>query len=665
MFLLLFACNGPEQTDVGLETELAPSPRLYRLTHTQWENSVADLFLLDEPSGYADGFIGDTLSEGFENDAEALEVGSTLFRDYQRAAEALASDLVEDAERYPLVVEEDARSSATGVEFEESVLGSEGTATEGAAEGDTWDLWSNGTWTADIELPATGDYVVGALVYGSDCGDEVFATMDLSVDGEALVSAYETSASATWVEVELELSAGTHEVEVAFLNDCWEPAAGYDRNLWIEQVSVRGEYSALGESAATLDDAEDWIRRFGQKVFRRSLSEDEVDAYVALFEQGPALVASGDDFADGVELVLSALLQSPHFLYRVEASRGLGARIPLSDFEVAAKLSFALWATTPDDDLLVLAERGELHTPGQVRAEARRMLEDERAAEVLADFHAQLFDLDDYANIYKADERWDEGLNEDLREEMERFIAYTVVDSDGGLRDLLTSRTAFLSADLAELYGVDAADWSQVELDPAERSGFLTRAGFLASEAGSKHPSPIHRGVFLNRKVLCTSLPPPPDDVTALPALEEGTTNRERVEAHTGAGTCGEGCHSSLINPLGYAFEGYDALGVTRTEDNGQPVDTTSSFTFVHGVEEFSGAIELSDVLAESSEAHRCYAEHQLSFTLARAPGDDDEARISELGEQSFDADLSVSDLVVELVSSEDFLCRSQQPEFR
>ena len=655
MFLLACA-PGPERTDIAL-VAAAPSPRLYRLTHRQWELSVRDLLFLDD-SGYSEAFIGDTLSEGFDNDADSLEVGSTLFRDYQRAAEGLAADLVDDHDRYLLVVPEDRRDGPTGEPFSQRFSGAEGEADEGAQEGETWDLWSNGSWWVDVELPASGDYTLTAEVYGSDCGDGVYASMNLLVDGEVLLEDHETGPTAEEVVVQASLDRGWRQVEIEFTNDCWVPEEGLDRNLWIEALSVEADFDPLGESAATAEDAEAWVGRFGERVFRRPLGEAEVGAYLGLFQEGPTLLASGDDFADGVQLVVTAMLQSPHFLYRVEASTGPGPRIPLDDWEIAAKLSYALWGTTPSEELLDLARAGELHTPAQVRSQARTMLADPRADAVLMDFHAQLLDLDDYGNIYKSDARWDEGLNADLREEMERFVEHVVVDDDGGLRALLTSRTTFVSADLAELYGVSGEGWAEVELDAAERSGLLTRLGFLASEAGARHPSPIHRGVFLNRKVLCTSLPPPPDEVTGLPELEEGTTNRERVEAHTGAGTCGEGCHSSLINPLGYAFEGYDALGVLRSEDNGQPVDTRSSFHFEAGVEDFADAVELSALVAESQEAHRCYAANWLSFTLARAEHEDDAARIEALAEQSRAADLPVSELVVELVGSEDFLCR-------
>ncbi|MCP4806008.1 MAG: DUF1592 domain-containing protein [Proteobacteria bacterium] len=650
MFVLLLACQGADP--VPAAEPLAPGPRLHRLTHAQWTASVQDLLFLDDASELADAFIGDTLSEGFENDAESLQVGSTLFRDYQRASESLASELVADADRYAQVVPHDDRDGPTGVEFSETIEGEDGTATEGQAESESWDLWSNGFWYADVTLPESATYTVTADVWGSDCGDGVYAKANLLVDDVLLVEDHQSSAAGNSMAATVELSAGTHTVQVEFTNDCWDPSAGADRNLWIDAIHVAGEYDQLG--AGALDDPDAWIADFGRRAFRRPLQDHELSAYGALFDRGAELVGSGDDVADGVQLVVSAMLQSPHFLYRVEWSQGSGARIQLSDWEVAAKLSYALWGTTPNDALLDEAAAGRLHTPAQVRDRAQAMLEDERADAVVADFHRQLLDLDDYDNIYKSSTIWDEGLNDDLREEMERFTAMTA--QDGGLRDLLTSRETWVTPELAAIYGVSGS--GDVTLG-ADRSGLLTRAGFLASEAGAVHPSPIHRGVFLNRKILCTSLPPPPDEVTALPALEDGMTNRQRVDAHTGDGTCGEGCHSALINPLGFAFEGYDALGMIRTEDNGLPVDTQASFTFEHGAEDFADAVELSSVLAESAEAHRCYAENWFSYTMARAASDKDATRVAELGKASFADDVTVDELLIELVSSEDFLCRS------
>ena len=147
---------------------------------------------------------------------------------------------------------------------------------------------------------------------------------------------------------------------------------------------------------------------------------------------------------------------------------------------------------------------------------------------------------------------------------------------------------------LAAIYGTDESPgWIQRDLDPTQRAGLLTLSGFLTQKAENMQSDPIHRGVFINEALLCTSLPPPPDNVSGLPEMLPGMTNRERVEAHTGVGTCGEGCHSLLINPPGFAFENYEGLGRYRTEDNGQPVDSSGAL-YIDGMEQtFDNGIDL------------------------------------------------------------------------
>ncbi|WP_437767138.1 DUF1592 domain-containing protein [Sorangium sp. So ce281] len=433
---------------------------------------------------------------------------------------------------------------------------------------------------------------------------------------------------------------------------------------------VTADQGKLGRIApADLPDAPDaraqaFVERFGERAFRRPLTDEERDTYVALFHRGEELFEGEDPFAAGVRAALEAFLQSPHFIYRVEIGAGPaeGGLIPLGGHEIASKLAYTLWNTMPSDALLEAAKAGELSTREAVRAYAGGMLEDQRAREVVGAFHRQLYDYEQYHDLNKDQALYPEfvpEMGDDMQREAELFVDHVVFDEEGGLTDLLTARTAFVNDHLAAVYGVEgdfSDEFKRVELDEGERSGLLTRLGFLAAKATARQPDSIHRGVFVNLRILCATLPPPPDDATSLPPGELAT-NRERVEAHTGKGTCGASCHGLLINPAGFAFEHYDAIGKYRTTDNGAPVNAADAYTLGGQPRSYADAIEFSQLLAESGEAHKCYAERWLEFTHGRGARAEDRALVEELGEASRGG-ASTKELIVRIVSSTPFLAR-------
>ncbi|WP_437948743.1 DUF1592 domain-containing protein [Sorangium sp. So ce296] len=407
-----------------------------------------------------------------------------------------------------------------------------------------------------------------------------------------------------------------------------------------------------------------FVEGFGERAFRRPLTADERDAYLALFDRGKELAPGDDPFVAGARAALEGFLQSPHFVYRVEVGAGPAkdGLIPLSGHEIATKLAYLFWNTMPSDELLAAAKAGELSTPEAVRAYAERMLDDPRAREVVGAFHRQLYDYELYHDLNKDQALYPEfvpEMGDDMQREAELFVEHIVFDKEGGLTDLLTSRTAFVNDHLAAVYGVEGEfsdKFEQVELAEAERSGLLTRLGFLASKATARQPDSIHRGVFVNLRILCAALPPPPDNATGLPPGEHAT-NRERVEAHTGKGTCGEACHGTWINPAGFAFEHYDAIGRYRTTDNGVPVNAADAYRFGGALKSYADAIEFSRILAESDEAHACYARRWIEFAQGRSTGAKDRQSIKELGEASRGG-ASTKELILQIVSSPSFLAR-------
>lgn len=387
--------------------------------------------------------------------------------------------------------------------------------------------------------------------------------------------------------------------------------------------------------------AEAFIQHFGTRAYRRPLSGDEVSALAALFAKGPELADGPDDFAKGARLVLQAILQSPHFVYRVQASSEVvEGLIPLSSYEVATKLSYMLWNTMPDDKLFAAAAAGQLSSPEGVMKEAERLLDHDNARAMVASFHEQLYQYDHYEDLYKDPALFPDynpELGADMRRETQMFIEDVIFEGNGGIEQILTEPYTFVNADLAALYGVEGdytATFERADLDPTERTGFLTRIGFLASNATSREQHSIYRGVFVNRRIICAELPDPPANVPGLPG-GDFATNRERVDSHTGEGTCGATCHGSLINPAGFAFEHYDALGQYRTMENGNPINSADEYPLGGEKVSYGDAIEFSEIIAKSDEAHGCYAKYWLAFAYGREMQKGDEASLTELAAQS------------------------------
>jgi hypothetical protein len=432
----------------------------------------------------------------------------------------------------------------------------------------------------------------------------------------------------------------------------------YQRAAETLATQIAGNAQAITRVTGGTTDAATFVRTFGRRIFRRPLTTAEEQKYQAVFTSGATLVASGDAFADGVRMVIEAMLQSPNFVYRSELGTD-GA--PLSGYEMASKLSFFLRDTTPDDALLDAAAAGELDTASGVIARATTMLDEESAQAVLGRYHAELFGIDRYLQIDKnrtAFPTYDTALNAELVQADQLFFD-RIFSTGLGMRGVLTSTLAFVSSASAGFYGVSAsgAGLTEVALGP-ERPGILTRLGFLAQNATLSQPDPIHRGVDVLNRLLCADLVPPDGTIPELPQVKQGQTNRQRVEDHTEVGSCA-GCHATLINPIGFAFENFDAMGQIRTMDNGNPIDTTGELELADGLHAFNGAGELAALLAEAPAVHGCYTKHLAEYTLARDMVGGDRTLVDAIEGNSMNNNAGTKALVLSLISQPSFLTRT------
>ncbi len=439
---------------------------------------------------------------------------------------------------------------------------------------------------------------------------------------------------------------------------------------------VTGDASALARlvpANAPTDatgKARAFIAAFGQRAFRRPLTDAEVTTHVGLFNKASTLYPGVDAFKAGANLVIQAMLQSPYFLYRTElgAAAAGATMVPLNDWEVGAKLAFSITNTMPDDTLFAAAAAGQLHDKDGVAAQAKRLLDGGTGRAGLSNFNMQVYRLGTYDGITR-----DATVFPDfkpnapvaMKQEVVQFLDW-IFTQGRGIKDFYTTPVGFVDALLAPLYGVpgnyssDPLMLTKVDLDASQRSGLLTQAGFLSSYISvGNEPDIIHRGVFIATRLLCKTLPPPDPAAAAMGIpITPNQTNRQRVEAATGKGTCGEVCHANLFNPLGYAFENYDAIGKFRTVNVGQPVDAADSYRFDGQLKSFNNGVELSRLLADAKETHSCYVQNMLSYLHGRPLDNQDRTIVDYYARLSRAGMVTLHDLELAIVTSDAFLNR-------
>jgi len=414
--------------------------------------------------------------------------------------------------------------------------------------------------------------------------------------------------------------------------------------------------------------ARKFAESFGTRAFRRPPSADEIDRLLALYQAGRQELML--PFADAMGLMLEGLLQSAAFVYRWE----LGANAPIKEgevfrlgpYEIASRLSYFLLGSMPDEALFAAAAADRLSTPEGIESQVRRLLGTARAKENLGHFFEEWLGLEHLSDRSKDPMLYPEftdGLKAAMLAETRAFVSEILFAGDGKLQSLLGASFSLVNGPLAELYGAKSPggeSLSKVELDPAQRSGLLTQASFLALTGSPEGSNPIVRGKDVYLQVLCKELPPPPPEVPAPKPASEGVTTRQRFEEH-GTQACATGCHQ-LFDVFGFAFEHYDGIGRYRTLDNGQPVDAGGTVELDGKNHVFSGARELSELLAQSQEVQRCVGTQLLRFAFRRLESDGDAASLEAALGRFASASFDLRELLVGLGTSRTFRYRSPNP---
>jgi hypothetical protein len=431
-------------------------------------------------------------------------------------------------------------------------------------------------------------------------------------------------------------------------------------------ASLAAKITMLAPCVGMAEDAcaKKFVTDFGLRAYRRPVEVDEGNRLMGLYTTGRTTL--GLDYPGTIQLMIEAMLQSPAFLYHWELGNGLptveGQVVRLGPYEVASRLSYLIWGSMPDAALFDAAKANALASPDQLQTQATRMLADQRARDTITGFADEWLSLDQLPDRPKDTTvypEWNDALKAAMSTELHSFISNVVFDGDGRFTSLLMGTNSYVNQPLASLYGVKGVTGtgaSATMLDSTQRAGLLTRAGFMAVTGLPNGSRPIQRGHRVHERLLCLTLPPPPNNVPpAKPPSMDGTT-RQHVEEHDKM-PCAIACHS-IMDPIGFAFEHYDGIGRYRDQENGIAVDSSGSIDVDGMKKPFADARGLSQVLSASQDVSQCLATQILRYAFKRNDVEADRASLEAM-DAAFAKANSVKDLLIGLVGTRSFRYRT------
>jgi hypothetical protein len=395
-----------------------------------------------------------------------------------------------------------------------------------------------------------------------------------------------------------------------------------------------------------------------RRAFRRPVTTDDVDSLMPYFDNGRAL-----GFDSGVERMVAAILASPEFLFRAikTPASAKDTAFPLSDLELASRLSFFLWSQGPDDQLLKIAAAGKLHAPDVLQGEALRMLKDRRAANLVRNFALKWMDLDNLRevepdpNLFPS---FNDQLRKDLSAEVESFVGSVLLE-DRNVGDLLTADHTFLNERLAKHYGINSVlgpQFRRVTLDNPQRWGLLGKGAVLLKTSYGDRTSPVLRGAWILDKLMGTPPTPPPPDVDTDLSQPKGApprTLRARLESHRSKPGCNQ-CHG-VIDPIGLAMENYDAIGRWRDRD-GEANAAIDAKTVLPNGRPVDGPSELRDALFGGGDLFvRAFTEKLMMYAVGRELEYFDMPQVRTVVRRAAAQDYRLSAIVSGIVASDAF----------
>jgi len=657
-----------EEALAAAEAKLPPDPgrvTARRLNRTEYNNTVRDL--LDVDFNASENFPADDIGHGFDNIGDVLSVSPVHLERYLDAADGIAERAV------VLKLPKPPERTTFSIFLEPGGYGSEnGTrpVTNSAAE-----LFVRHT------LKESGQYRfrVRAGATNAPTGEPV--QMKMFVGEREVLTTSVTNLPNKWesFEVELELPAGEHRFSARWSNRNTNVS---EQTLYINEFKVFGpkdtrtpfmkRVAAIASEAGDDERAAGVVRWFLTRAFRRLPTAEELARYGKVFAAGRG--AAEGKFEAGVQELIRAALVSPKFLFRVELDQQPTAATPqaLDDFQLASRLSYFLWSTLPDDELLELAAQQGLKS--QLEVQVRRMLKDPRSIALVQNFGMQWLQLQRLAT-FQPDSKLFPGFDENLRKAMlretELFLG-EIVREDRSLLDLVDADFTYVNRLLARHYGIESeafkggdgdrrgdrrrsGEFVRVTLPDRQRGGLLTQASILTATSNPTRTSPVKRGKWVLEQILGTPPPPAPPNVPELDSQKElSGTLRQRMEQHRSNPSCAN-CHQQM-DALGFAFENFDAVGRFRERDAEGAIDPSG--TLPDG-RTFKGSADLRTILRDKKDlVARNLAEKLMVYSLGRGLEYYDERALRKVLAEVALGEYRFSSLVVSIVNSDPFRLR-------
>jgi hypothetical protein len=699
--------------EAGLDRTAASQPNPgrpadHRLNRAEYTNAIRDILALEVD---AESLLpADNAGYGFDNIGDVLSVSPLLMERYMFAAGKISRMAVGDPTMRPAA--ETYRASSKLMQedrmSEDLPFGSRG----GMAIRHTFPL--DGEYVVTVRLQRNADGYIRGLteahqldvrlngerlklfaVGGEHKGrpGPMYTRQDPDYRGDPEQVGYEHDADAG-LEVRFAAKAGTQLVGVAFLQQTTKPEGIYTPRLLlgdmdkykggvpvVDSVAIAGPYNAKGAGetpsrqrifvctpAAGAEEepcARKILSTLARRAYRRPVTDQDVEPLLGLYKTG----RGRGSFEAGIEVALQRILAGPEFLFRVEhdpANGAPGAVHPVSDLDLASRLSFFLWSSVPDDELLDLAERGKLKEPAALEQQVRRMLADPRSKALVRNFAGQWLYLRNLRVVSPSDREFpdfDDELREALRQETE-LLFENMLREDRSVLDLLKADYTFINERLARHYGIPdiyGSHFRRVAVTEETRKGLLGQGSVLTVTSYANRTSPVLRGKWVLENLLGMPPPPPPPDV---PPLQEKSkegkplTMRQQMEQHRANPAC-SGCHK-LMDPIGFALENFDAIGKWRTispfGEANSPIDPSGVF---YDGNKFQNVVEFRQVLLSHSDQYvRTVTEKLLTYALGRGVEYYDAPAVRRITREAAPSDYRWSSLILGIVKSAPFQMR-------
>jgi len=643
------------------------APLLHRMNRTEYQNAIRDL--LDLPIDATSLFPADASSEGFENIASVLSVSPALMQSYISAANKVSRLAVGDM--------------TTSARIETYRAGAQNQSDH--LEGNT--LGTRGGVSFEHVFPLDGEYEFRISRTGANAAFSLDPVgiedpVELVIDGER-AHLFPVGARST---VTLSLPAGPHTIEAAFVKT--QSPLGVDdlHNVWSNSTSVRsvainGPMNPTGPGntpsrqktfsctpASTADElpcARQILEDLAYRAYRRPVSEKSIETLMSFYRDGREL----RDFDTGIQYALARILVDPMFVFRFEEepeNLQPGESYTIAPYELASRLSFFIWSSIPDDELLAVADSGELTEPDVLEAQIQRMLRDPKAEALVKNFASQWLSLRQLNTVNPVSDDFDGSLREAMRRETELLLESVILE-DRPIEELLTAEYTFVNERLAEHYGIPnirGSHYRKVDLAGSGRHGLLGHGSILTITSAPNRTSPVIRGAWIMENLLGTPPPPPPPgvEVNLDDAPEPGsapTTLRQRLEQHRIDPTCAS-CHN-MMDPIGFALENFDPIGKYREQTDGLPVNTGA--TFWDGTD-FEGPEGLFNILMARSDLFvENFTEKLMTYALGRKVEYFDKPFVRDVVEEASRDDFRFGSLVKAIALSPVFIQRTSSEE--